>query len=147
MCIRDRVSEQVMAAWAGILKAAPGSRLIIKSRQFECASVRERYAERLNAAGIEPASVEVLPPTGGRREHLATYARIDIALDTFPYNGTTTTCEALWMGVPVVTVAGDRHASRVGASLLSAAGLGELVGGSVDEYITIAAGLAKDRDL
>ena len=72
------------------------------------------------------------------------YDRVDIALDTFPYHGTTTTCEALWMGVPVLTLAGQRHASRVGVSLLTNAGLPELIADSPDQYIEIAAALASD---
>ena len=76
--------------------------------------------------------------------HLAVYDRVDIALDPFPYNGTTTTCEALWMGVPVVTLRGDRHAGRVGASLLSQIGLTDLIADSVEEYVEIAVALAGD---
>ena len=76
--------------------------------------------------------------------HLAMYNEIDIALDTFPYNGTTTTCEALWMGVPVVTLAGDRHASRVGMSLLTNIGLPELVADTLDRYLDTAVNLAGD---
>jgi predicted O-linked N-acetylglucosamine transferase (SPINDLY family) len=77
-------------------------------------------------------------------DHLATYAELDIALDPSPYNGTTTTCEALWMGVPVVTLCGDRHASRVGASLLTQVGLEELVCSDRDAYIETAAAMAHD---
>jgi predicted O-linked N-acetylglucosamine transferase (SPINDLY family) len=76
--------------------------------------------------------------------HLALYHRVDIALDPFPYNGTTTTCEALWMGVPVVVLRGDRHAARVGASLLSQIGLTELIAESVEDYVEIASTLAGD---
>ncbi len=78
------------------------------------------------------------------QDHLASYGRVDIALDPFPYNGTTTTCEALWMGVPVVALRGDRHAGRVGASLLTQLGLNDLIAGSVEEYVEIAAALAGD---
>jgi predicted O-linked N-acetylglucosamine transferase (SPINDLY family) len=77
-------------------------------------------------------------------DHLAIYHEVDIALDSFPYNGATTTCEALYMGVPVVSLAGDRHAGRMGASLLNAAGLGYLVARSAEQYVTIAANLAAD---
>jgi predicted O-linked N-acetylglucosamine transferase (SPINDLY family) len=80
----------------------------------------------------------------GAAAHLAAYQRVDIALDPFPYNGTTTTCEALWMGVPVLTLRGDRHAGRVGASLLSQIGLMDLIAGSAKEYVEIALALAND---
>jgi protein O-GlcNAc transferase len=77
-------------------------------------------------------------------DHLSLYARVDIALDTFPYNGTTTTCEALWMGVPVISLAGDRHAGRVGMSLLTQAGLPELIAKTFEDYLDVATGLATD---
>jgi predicted O-linked N-acetylglucosamine transferase (SPINDLY family) len=76
--------------------------------------------------------------------HLALYARVDVALDTFPYNGTTTTCEALWMGVPVVTLAGETHVERVGASLLTRVGLPDLVAESAEAYVATAVALADD---
>lgn len=87
----------------------------------------------------------MLPPTGEVKDHLEHYGAVDIALDTFPYNGTTTTCEALCCGVPVVTYTGDRHAARVSASILRAAGLPELVGQTPDEMVQIARLLAGDR--
>ncbi|MEW6054477.1 MAG: hypothetical protein AB1552_11935, partial [Nitrospirota bacterium] len=80
------------------------------------------------------------------REHLTVYNRIDIALDTYPYHGTTTTCEALWMGVPVITLAGSTHVSRVGVSLLSNAGLPELIAKTPEEYVAIATELAHDLE-
>ena len=86
--------------------------------------------------------VELLAWLPGTAAHLALYHRVDIALDPFPYNGTTTTCEALWMGVPVVTLRGDRHAGRVGASLLTQIGLTDLIANSVEEYLEIALALA-----
>lgn len=86
----------------------------------------------------------MLPPIVSTRMHLDAYNRVDIALDTFPYNGTTTTCEALWMGVPVITLSGNSHVSRVGTSLLSNVGLQYLVARTKDEYIEIAVKLAAD---
>src|SRR5208282_4159051 len=81
------------------------------------------------------------PEPGG---HLALYNRVDIALDPFPYHGTTTTCEALWMGVPVITLAGQSHVSRVGVSLLSNVGLPELIAQTPEQYVSIARELAAD---
>jgi predicted O-linked N-acetylglucosamine transferase (SPINDLY family) len=100
---------------------------------------------RLEAGGIDPARVDVAPYTKTNAEHLALYSRVHVALDCTPYNGTTTTCEALWMGVPVVCIAGDRHAARVGASLLHAAGCGEFLARTPAEFAEIAAALARDH--
>jgi predicted O-linked N-acetylglucosamine transferase (SPINDLY family) len=78
--------------------------------------------------------------------HLAFYGNIDIALDPFPYNGTTTTCETLWMGVPVITLAGQTHVSRVGVSLLNAVGLSELIATNPDEYVALAVRLSSNLE-
>src|SRR5438034_2916458 len=99
---------------------------------------------RMEEQGIAGIRGDFAGKTKHTSEHLAHYHRIDIALDTFPYNGTTTTCDALWMGVPVVAIAGDRHVARVGVSLLTNVGLPEMIGSSIDAYISIAAALAKD---
>jgi predicted O-linked N-acetylglucosamine transferase (SPINDLY family) len=88
--------------------------------------------------------VELLTRTPDTVSHLALYGRVDVALDTFPYNGTTTTCEALWMGVPVITLAGDRHAARVGQSLLTAVGHPEWVAPSVEAYVEQAVALGSE---
>jgi predicted O-linked N-acetylglucosamine transferase (SPINDLY family) len=93
---------------------------------------------------VEAGRLDLRGPTPGIGEHLRTYDEVDIALDTFPYNGTTTTCEALWMGVPVVTYSGDTHAARVGTSILTCAGLRELVGLGIEDYVRIAIDLARD---
>ena len=90
--------------------------------------------------------VELAAWLPGTAAHLALYHQVDIALDPFPYNGTATTCEALWMGVPVVTLRGDRHAGRVGASLLTRIGLTDLIANSVEEYLEIAVALAHNPE-
>ena len=105
-----------------------------------------RFKEIFAKEGITPERLEMYKRLPKSEEHLGLYGRVDIGLDTFPYNGTTTTCEALWMGVPVVTLLGDRHANRVGASILHRVGLAELVASSIDKYIELARSLALDRE-
>jgi predicted O-linked N-acetylglucosamine transferase (SPINDLY family) len=140
-----KLSTPVLEAWSAILNRVPGSMLRIKGRGLKQAGSQAVLKERLLAAKIDPDRVTLQPQTESVQTHLEQYQHIDIALDTFPYNGTTTTCEALFTSTPVITTTGDRHASRVSASLLSAAGLGELVASSVDEYIDHAVNLASDR--
>lgn len=140
-----KVTPRMVAAWSALLAAVPDARLVLKSAPLVDESTRELVRERFRARGADLARVELLGPVS-RREHFETYHRIDIALDTFPYNGTTTTFEALWMGVPVVTVAGRTHASRVGASLLENAGLGGWVARSLEEYVELAAAKARRTD-
>ncbi|MGQ3031730.1 MAG: O-linked N-acetylglucosamine transferase family protein, partial [Ferrovibrionaceae bacterium] len=101
---------------------------------------------RFAAHGIAEERIAFMPYAPSQAEHLALYAEIDVALDPFPYNGTTTTCEALWMGVPVVALAGQRLVARVGASLLGATGLDELVAADVDGYVARAVAVAGDRE-
>jgi predicted O-linked N-acetylglucosamine transferase (SPINDLY family) len=141
----QKASPETLRVWAEVVRRVPGSRLLLKTGGLKHAWAREQLQERCAAAGLTQDRVEVLPPTAGQAEHLALYGRVDVALDPFPYHGTTTTCEAMWMGVPVVTLAGDRHASRVGVSLLSAVGLPGLIAKDESDYIRIAADLAGDR--
>jgi protein O-GlcNAc transferase len=138
-----KVNAPLMALWARILEATPGSRLLFKSRAGEDPQVREVFLEQFRRAGIPRHQVTIV----GQRpaiEYLRLYDQVDIALDTFPYNGTTTTCDALWMGVPVVSLAGGHHASRVGLSLLSRLGQESLATRSADDYVERATTLAQD---
>lgn len=139
-----KVTPQVIALWARLLRAVPGSRLVLKCRPFADPELGARVREAFCREQVAEEAIELHPGNGSAWEHLAQYARIDIALDTFPYNGTTTSCEALWMGVPVVTLAGSRHAARTGVSILTNCGLDFLVAQSPDQYLTIARGLAQD---
>lgn len=146
-----KINRDVVRVWSQILKAVDNSHLILKSFSFLDEETR-RYAINMFAdEGIEEERVELLPPVPSIKEHLNLYRMIDIALDTFPYNGTTTTCEALYMGVPVISLAGKCHAGRVGISLLSNVGLKEFIAQSEGEYIEIALKISGDiqrlRDL
>jgi len=140
-----KIAPETISMWSAAMAAVPGSRLLVKSRSIADAGTRRRLLDRLVAGGIPADRVETIAYSPTVAEHLALYSRVHVALDTFPYHGATTTCEALWMGVPVVTLAGDRHAARVGASLLAAAGWPELVAATPEEFASIAARLATDR--
>jgi predicted O-linked N-acetylglucosamine transferase (SPINDLY family) len=134
----------MVAIWCRVLAAVPRSRIVIKTAVVQDEAAGNRLRERFAQHGIGADRVELRGWSDTRDVHLAAYGDIDIALDTFPYNGTTTTCEALWMGVPVVTLAGDVHMARVGATLLGCTGLPELVARTDGEYVQTAVALAAD---
>src|SRR6185437_603673 len=115
----------VVDVWARVLQAVAGSRLMLKGGVFDDPDIKARTLRQFAAHGVGAEQVVVATRYKGLVEHLGAYGGIDIGLDPFPYNGTTTSCEALWMGVPVVTLIGDRHAGRVGLDLLSRIGLSE----------------------
>jgi predicted O-linked N-acetylglucosamine transferase (SPINDLY family) len=138
-----KLSGATLDVWARLLTRLPTARLLLKGKPFAEAATRAIYLDRLAERGIAADRIELvgwLP----EREHFALYDRVDVALDPFPYNGTTTTCEALWMGVPVVTLRGDRHAGRVGASLLTQIGLSDLIADSTEAYVETAVALTSD---
>ncbi|MEO0055379.1 MAG: hypothetical protein RLZZ50_1326, partial [Verrucomicrobiota bacterium] len=136
-----KLSPDTWALWSRVLDAVPGSVLLLKGTP----PGSEWLGQRTSSAGIDPARVKLLPFAPSRSDHFAAYGQVDIALDPVPYHGTTTTCEALWMGRPVIALAGDRHVRRVGASLLTAVGAGDLVAGTPENYVEIAVRLASDR--
>lgn len=139
-----KVTDETVGLWARILEALPDARLLLKSDSLSDEVARQRLLARFREQGIAAERLEMDGWVLATKEHLASYSRVDVALDPFPYNGTTTTCEALWMGVPVVTLRGDRHAGRVGASILTHAGLPELVADDVDGYLERVRTLALD---
>ena len=143
----NKVNGTVIALWAEILAAVPGSRLLMKSLATGDPKARRFLLEAFAAHGIDASRLELAPYTAGLAEHMALYNEVDVALDTFPYNGTTTTCEALWMGVPVITLAGDRHPARVSASLLSAIGFTAGIAATPEEYVATARLLSQHPDL
>ncbi len=139
-----KLSASTLALWARVMEAVPRSRLFLKARGLGDPGTVEAFRARLDASGIDVARVEFAGQQRDGRAHLDSYGRLDVALDPFPYNGTTTTCEALWMGVPTLVREGDRHASRVGLSLLTRVGL-PLVARTDDEYVAMAVALDADR--
>src|SRR4029077_2442406 len=137
-----KLSDATLDIWARLLDRLPQARLLLKGTPFADPATRTLFLSRLGERSVSAERVELLAWQANRAAHLSLYDRIDIALDPFPYNGTTTTCEALWMGVPVVTLRGDRHAARVGASLLTRVGLEALIADDEAGYVATAAALA-----
>jgi protein O-GlcNAc transferase len=142
----SKVNRTVIQAWAAILNRVDGSKIFLRANGLSDASVQAKVRLRFTEQGISPQRILMMGRVPVIADHLAYYSQIDIALDTFPYHGTTTTCEALWMGVPVVTIAGSEHRSRVGVSLLSNVGLENLVMDNLDAYIAKAVQMAGELD-
>lgn len=143
--IISKISDDCLDAWCEIVRATPGSVLRLKSPCFAEAGPRDDWIARFEARGVARDRLDLRPNAPGFGEHLASYHGVGLSLDTFPYNGTTTTCESLFMGVPVVTFTGRSHAGRVSASLLASAGLPELATTTRDEYAALASALRNDR--
>lgn len=141
-----KIQDIMIDAWCSIMKTLPESRLILKNHFFRDTATANRMRRKFKSLGISGERMDLLPSDVDMRSHLSQYSKIDIALDTFPYAGTTTTCEALWQGVPVVSLSGNRHASRVGLSIMRQLGHEELVADSIEQYCNIACSLARDLD-
>ncbi len=138
-----KITPEVRQTWAAVLRQAPGSRLLLRNKGLESAGNQQWLRERFGELGVAPERLDLLGPAD-HFQFLETYSRIDLALDTFPYNGGTTTTEALWQGVPVVAIHGDRWTSRVSSSLLQNAGLSQFVARDTDDFVRIAANFAND---
>jgi predicted O-linked N-acetylglucosamine transferase (SPINDLY family) len=131
-----KINDNVLECWAAILAQVPGSRILIKARGLRDERIKERMLMAFaNRCAIGGERVCLMEHERSIADHLRMYNKVDLALDTFPYNGTTTTCEAMWMGVPVVTLEGRCHAGRVGASLLTRVGLEGWVARDRADYI------------
>ena len=135
-----KINDAVVAVWVRILRAVPNSRLVLKASQFTDAAIRSATAVRFGPV----ADRLVLEPPSARGEYLRAYQRIDIALDPFPYPGGTTSCEALWMGVPVLTRRGDRFLAHAGETIVGNAGLADWIAADDDDYVAKAVGFAAD---
>ena len=140
-----KITTEIIFLWGLILHQVPNSRILIKAKYLDNSLASDRLKKLFAQVGIDRDRLDLRGWSKNTQEHLKLYNEVDLALDTYPYHGTTTTCEAMWMGVPVVTLAGTSHVSRVGVSLLSAVGLEELVTNSQAEYISKAVSLANNK--
>lgn len=139
-----KVSDAALAAWAGILRRVPQSRILIKSQGLSSSRARSRILAAFAQGGVEAGRVELVGRIEGELANLATIARADIALDPFPFNGGMSTVETLWLGVPVVSLAGPSFVHRIGLTFLTRAGFPQWVASSVDDYADVAVALASD---
>jgi predicted O-linked N-acetylglucosamine transferase (SPINDLY family) len=139
-----KLTPRTLALWAQILKALPDARLLLKAPSFSDSGAVRLFGERLQKRGVDLARVEFRGPTG-LTDMMAEYADVDIALDPVPYNGGTTSLQAMWMGVPVVTQQGHHFVARMGASFMTAAGLPEWVADNDAGYVRVAVQMAQDR--
>ncbi|MBR2518676.1 MAG: hypothetical protein IKE46_02640 [Selenomonadaceae bacterium] len=139
-----KVTDKMLAVWKKILDRVPSSRLLLKHKVFDADDGKKYVGERLKILGFDLSRVDM---RGYSSDYLKMYNDMDIALDTFPYTGGVTTCEAFWMGVPVVSLYGERHGTRFGLSMLTNVGLPELAVDNVDDYISRAVMLANDTEL
>lgn len=141
----NKINPEVIALWARILRAVPGSRLILEHTAYRTRSVCSWVEAQFRAADVNMARI-TLRVGGSTIDYLKAHGDVDIALDPFPYCGGTTSVDALWMGVPLVTLAGRRMVSRMGLAILHVLGHPEWVAQTPDDYVTIAAGLAADPE-
>jgi predicted O-linked N-acetylglucosamine transferase (SPINDLY family) len=139
-----KLTPRTLSLWARVLQAVPGSRLLLKAPSFSDPGAIRIFGERLQALGVDLARVEFRGPVG-LTDMMAEYADVDIALDPVPYNGGTTSLQAMWMGVPVLTQMGSHFVSRMGASFMTAAGLSDWVSVDDEDYVRIACAKAADR--
>jgi predicted O-linked N-acetylglucosamine transferase (SPINDLY family) len=142
----SKINEEVIELWSKILQHVPGSRLCLMARPLADAPTRDRFRGLFQAFGISADRLEMINYTPSYHDYLNQYNQIDIGLDPYPHNGHTTTCDSLWMGVPVVSLQGDRYASRMAASILTRMQLDELVADTKAAYFERAVGLAEDLD-
>lgn len=139
-----KITPEVIATWAAVLGALPSSRLLLKGQVLAKHDARSGITAAFLETGVEVDRFELRPWSVRVEDALSAYGEVDIALDTYPYNGATTTFEALWMGVPIVTLRDQRHAGRVGASILTHLGRSEWITDCADDYVDVALRLASD---
>lgn len=134
----NKLSDSTIAAWSRILQAIPDSKLLLKDQLLRHSLIRDCLLMKFAEHGIGDTRLILMPQKSLFSAHFATYRLVDLALDPFPYNGTTTTFEAMWMGVPVLTLKGTCHAGRVGNAIMSRVGLSSFVADDIDSYVNLA---------
>lgn len=140
-----KINVTVLDLWSKLLKAVPDSRLMLKFKDYYgIPSISHRFLARFESQGVSPDRISMISADDSPQDHLSHYGETDIALDTFPFSGATTTFQALWMGVPVISLLGERFIGRMGGSLSTQAGLEDLVADNPDEYVEKAVALAND---
>lgn len=135
---RQKLTPTVLHVWAGILRRAPHARLLLKARAWRDPVIAGDVSAVFEAQGVDPARIQFCPHAPSTGSHLDLYNEVDVALDTWPYSGITTTCESLWMGVPVIAMPGANQVSRIAGSILQAAGMPQWVACDLDDYARIA---------
>ena len=140
----DRASDQTLQCWSEILSRIPGSQLVLKATASNDFKTMNLLRKRMLSNGLDPSRIIWLQRTDSSNDHLLQYSQIDIALDTFPNGGCTTTCESLWMGVPTITYVGKAYVSRMSTAVLYGANLKFLCATSISQYIEIAINLASN---
>jgi len=142
----SKINKDVIALWSQIMQRLPGSHLRLMAKPLADTTTRDRYLTLFQNNGISSNRIEMITYTPSYYDYLNQYSQIDIGLDPYPHNGHTTTCDSLWMGVPVITLRGDRYASRMGASILTRLGLEGFVADTKEAYLRSAVNLAADLD-
>ncbi|MDH3326112.1 MAG: hypothetical protein OEM38_05265, partial [Gammaproteobacteria bacterium] len=140
----SKLSKSTLQTWARILSSVKNSRLLLKNSISTSDLLKQNLLITFKEFGIDQNRIEFHQNINSRDEHMSYYNNVDICLDPFPYNGTTTTFEAIYMGVPVISLSGESHYSRVGFSILSNLKLNELIASSTEKYVEIAQNLSAD---
>src|SRR5262249_22944893 len=138
-----KITSELVEVWARILNRVPTARLMLKNVGLGDEPVQQRFRDLFARHGVAPERLLMFPPTPFA-DYLATYQRIDLVLDPFPFGGSATTCDALWMGVPVITKPGDTFASRHGLTHLRTIGVTETIARDVDDYVELTVAWAND---
>jgi len=140
----SKIREQTLALWARVLKAIPGAMLLLEDRRVHEEETHQRILATLAGHGVGADRVEFVPPIFNHEQHMALYDRLDVALDTIPFNSGTTGFDALWMGAPLVALEGHWSGGRIASSALRALGRNEWVAQSEEEYVSIVRSLVED---